>query len=89
MLDERKCPHNQGFFCTSVLEGEEVISAMVCGLVCGYHMNFDPEYAGKIQEAEVPWNYNWDAWKLNTVCFLYSQCRAVKTVPRLSTAGKY
>jgi hypothetical protein len=90
LLTEDKCPHNQGFFCTSVRDEDgEVISAMVCSLLCGYHLNFDPEYAGRIQEAEVPQMYPWDAWRLNTVCFLNKPRRAIKPGPKLSTAGKY
>lgn len=84
-LDEDKCPHNQEFFCSSVEENGEVISAMVCSLMCGYHMNFDPAYAGRIQEAEVPWNYSWDAWRLNTVYFITKPPRPMKPGLKLST----
>lgn len=69
-IDEKTCKHNEDFFCTAIeLEGR-LQHIMACSLLCGFFLNFDPVYAGKITEGEVPSNCLWDSWKLNTVAFL-------------------
>lgn len=69
-IDEKRCQHSDVFFCTSVSVPEGITYAMACSFLCGFWLNFDPVWAGAIQEVHVPKDYRHDFWRLNTVAFL-------------------
>ncbi len=70
LVDQKTCPHNEGFFCTSVtLDDGRIQNCFACVLVCGYWLAFWPEQAGSIQEEKVPKDHRIDCWKLNTLAF--------------------
>lgn len=70
-VDEKKCKHSEGFFCTTVTIGDDILQhCFACVLVCGFWLPFSPEFAGNIVETKPQKNPIVDMWRLNTVAFL-------------------
>lgn len=86
-----KCLHQSKFFCTTITTDEGPMNAFACLDHCGFWLNFDPLWAGRIQEKNVPRDYRHDCWRLNTVSFLPHTNPDVdwKVPKQLSTGGKY
>lgn len=71
IIDQKVCRHSEGFYCTSVSLASGVLQdCFACALVCGFWMNFSPEYAGRIRDRPLHKNPEVDMWRLNTVAFL-------------------
>lgn len=69
-MAKNECLHESFFYCDTVSCEEGVTYAFVCIKRCGFWLNFDPRWAGKIQERPTPKDYKLDCWRLNTVAFL-------------------
>lgn len=70
LVEQSKCKHSEGFFCTSVMAGDELIQhCFACTLVCGFWLNFNPESAGSLRNAVLPSRYTDDVWRISTMWF--------------------